>query len=124
MISPLKRFSEYFEVTDAQAEFVNTYFSGFFNMLAMCMMVVAILCAVISLFFMVAQLIHRLNGSTKYSGKKVQVAFVLLIVSLLICTGYGIKLYRGYAEIVNFQNMLENSGGLPDQVDEIEGGVR
>lgn len=110
MQSPFERYHEYYQITDEMFEFIDKYFSGFYGTLQLILMIVLIFAFGCALIFMGLQILYKLADNKRYSDKKMQLSFILLISSALIGGGYGLVLYKYIGEMMSLEKIIEESG--------------
>ena len=120
MQSPLERYHEYYKFTDEMLEFIDKYFSGFYGTLQLILMIVLVFAFGFALIFIGLQILYKLADNRRYSSKKMQLGFVLLITSTLVGGGYGFVLYKHVGKIMSLEHIIEESGyegeSVPDYI--------
>lgn len=118
MASPLERYPEYFSLSSETEGFINTYFGGFYGMLSLILICIVILGFGLSLILIGLQVMYKLTSSKRYSAKKTQVAFAILIASAIIGGGQGFVIYRSFSQMLSVSEIMKASGNEVDDTSE------
>jgi len=113
MTSPFDRYQEYFQLTGEVADYVKDNFSGFFGALTVILGLLTVIGIGFGLVWIIQQTSHKLHENGKYSKKKMQVAVTILVVSILVASGYSIIIYRFIHHTINVETIIEGSGYEP-----------